>query len=118
MCIFVYAACVCARVYVQMYISILGCMYIVYVYASSPKTGLACLHFLGWGGMEWGLQVCVLLHLHTYMMLHNGRPLLYLHTYFMLNHGNGVFLHGNHGKDAEEDVKKKTVTAAHLADCC
>ena len=36
----------------------------------------------------------------------------------MLNHGNGVFLHGNHGKDAEEDVKKKTVTAAHLADCC
>lgn len=104
--------CVCVRVYVQMYISILGCMYIVYVYASSPKTGLACLHFLGWGGMEWGLQVCVLLHLHTYMMLHNGRPLLYLHTYFMLNHGNGVFLHGNHGKDAEEDVKKKN------CDCC
>ena len=51
MCIFVYAACVCVRVYVQMYISILGCMYIVYVYASSPKTGLACLHFLG--GVGW-----------------------------------------------------------------
>ena len=68
MCIFVYAACVCVCACMcKMYISILGCMYIVYVYASSPKTGLACLHFLGWGWDGVGLaslRSVALAHIH------------------------------------------------------
>ena len=39
------------------------------VQAYSPKTGLALLPFLGVGGLGWGGEVNVRLHLHTYLML-------------------------------------------------